>query len=1656
MSIFTWKEICRRGLAALLALVMVFGLQPWLSAARVYAQIEEESVLSLDDIAWEELTYRDIFITNNQAYVDGFNKRSFSPFVQNTGSNAVTSDAFYSGPYSLAAFGTSSQQIKSADALPAGDYFIASKVYCTRYNQGELGVCLFSTTVGATEVTDGFVTASGIVSSATGGRIFIGSIHSADLDGYVDDPVVVDMSLFETAPTEAQLTALYENYAELEKAVEREEVPYTEQECLDAFVEYMNEKAGIIGMENSSFVGPIGTENITTASDLLRLMVYAYTNYPQLNHVWSQSSYTVTVTGDNAREQSVVSTVIKPALEDYYHIFGGKTGTLSAYNARNLAVILQIPDSEDRLAVVALYANGLDTDSDDRFEAVRQIADAALAKYEDPTLDNSSTDVCCSGAIACLIPAEGADLDELQILYEKDAYTQRVPASITKVLAAVCALDHMPEDGGSVTYSDFDTQIGSYYKKDFLPGDTVSFADALYAMLLPSSNVTARAVGRTAGEWILSAEAEEPVWEVGTIAYATGLNRGDTNRLRTADYLKLSEYGYVAVDSGYMLVWFVYDENYAMLSATTWLGSGAGFSVDELQEKYSQGVYFRVALCSDDQRELTLDDLPSTGVEFYGPGEQPEASFWESGTIASANGLDNVSSTRLRTADYLKLTDYSGVGIGFGYTMTNFVYDAEYKYLGTSSWLGSGVSFTTEALQEQYPEGMYFRVALRSLDQRTLTVEDIPATGVKCYAPGETIPRPESSLQYADVGTVGAWQDGAVCDGKLFVFGSSGTGAVYALDTLEKLGTVSLDNKDILNPHANSVCFGSTYYAEGDRYPLLYVNIYNNYASAEDRLEGTCCVYRLTEADGVYSTDLVQVIEIGFTEDLTLWKSKENNGDVRPYGNFVVDTDRGKLYAFVMRDADRTTRFFEFDLPALSEGTYSETYGCNVVTLKSADIESRFDTVYFNYLQGCCYYDGKIISVEGFNSGGSAEPAVRIIDLSREKVSGTFYPAEAGLTKEPEVVCVEASDGTLYYAAADGMLRKLTLPEEEFTHAVPKSEGVANAIRRAYQLTDVQWTPAKNMPGVLKEDGSYHYEEFLAGVTYRGIPYSGVISTDTYVGLNVSLESFLTALENENSVLYTENLYTDSYPKTASYFGTVCSKFAQYVLDVPGSYNTNNVANIPGMDTIALPGEYTVDQIELGDVILDVVHHTTVCTDILYDADGDIAYIEISEAVSPVVRRKLWSAKEFYEHFADYRLCRWQYIDDVPAAPAAADPEAQYALMPRYGNKYNYKVSSTKGVVDILQDGYSKAVILRDGEIIDEITLNGAETFAFDRSVPGYLEMYLEAADGTRSGSVYACVVQSSVTVDDATKFVNGKLTVTIDGSCGTPLYVQVGSAHAIFCNVEGQEGTIELTFSFSKVSTQQVRVAYQNEYGIYLSSWVSFTAEENPSDDPLLSQGKYWNGYNITPSSPTPVMQENKVGYWSYTMVPVKAGVTYYSEGATRMWYLDADGDPISTYNAYKDSEVPFQFTVPEGTAYASIAYAPDLIEQGTETIRCVHSYNAVVTPSTCTEQGYTTYTCECGDSYVDDYVDATGHSYENGSCTDCGAADPDHHLPGDINGDGEVNNKDLTRLFKYLTGYDVEVQEAALDVNGDGSVNNKDQTRLFRYLSGWDVEIC
>ena len=49
-------------------------------------------------------------------------------------------------------------------------------------------------------------------------------------------------------------------------------------------------------------------------------------------------------------------------------------------------------------------------------------------------------------------------------------------------------------------------------------------------------------------------------------------------------------------------------------------------------------------------------------------------------------------------------------------------------------------------------------------------------------------------------------------------------------------------------------------------------------------------------------------------------------------------------------------------------------------------------------------------------------------------------------------------------------------------------------------------------------------------------------------------------------------------------------------------------------------------------------------------------------------------------------------------------------------------------------------------------------------------------------------------------------------------------------------------------------------------------------------------------------------------------------------------------------------------------------------------HDYNSVVTEATCEKDGYTTFTCVCGDTYTGDKTPAKDHDYVEGVCKNCG----------------------------------------------------------------------
>ena len=99
--------------------------------------------------------------------------------------------------------------------------------------------------------------------------------------------------------------------------------------------------------------------------------------------------------------------------------------------------------------------------------------------------------------------------------------------------------------------------------------------------------------------------------------------------------------------------------------------------------------------------------------------------------------------------------------------------------------------------------------------------------------------------------------------------------------------------------------------------------------------------------------------------------------------------------------------------------------------------------------------------------------------------------------------------------------------------------------------------------------------------------------------------------------------------------------------------------------------------------------------------------------------------------------------------------------------------------------------------------------------------------------------------------------------------------------------------------------------------------------------------------------------------------------------WYLDGqevEGKPTEEWNKSiytvknedKDKKLYCKFSVPTDNGGEVI-----ISDKLTVTWKHDHSYTKTVTPPTCTEDGYTTYTCSCGTSYKADYVAALGHDF-------------------------------------------------------------------------------
>ncbi len=265
------------------------------------------------------------------------------------------------------------------------------------------------------------------------------------------------------------------------------------------FVNRMNKKAADLGLVNSTFRSPSGlgkTGHISTARDMLKLFVVASKNNV-LNKIWAVKSKDIGIGGDNSRVESVESTYHSDTLLNVgYPVLGGKTGTLYSKEgliACNAAILTEI--NGNKVVGVVMGAKSIAfcgvMKNDVRFAAMKELFDISKNVLKYPAYDISSAFVKHAvSAIACVLNGDGS----YDILYEQEADKAHLPASMTKVLMILTALDYVQnlQDTIQLKTSDLVGGSGAVFKK----GDIVSIKDLLYAIVLPSSNSGATALAR--------------------------------------------------------------------------------------------------------------------------------------------------------------------------------------------------------------------------------------------------------------------------------------------------------------------------------------------------------------------------------------------------------------------------------------------------------------------------------------------------------------------------------------------------------------------------------------------------------------------------------------------------------------------------------------------------------------------------------------------------------------------------------------------------------------------------------------------------------------------------------------------------------------------------------------------------------------------------------------------------------------------------------------------------------------------------------------------------------------------------------------------------------------------------------------------------------
>lgn len=293
-----------------------------------------------------------------------------------------------------------------------------------------------------------------------------------------------------------------------------------------------------------------------------------------------------------------------------------------------------------------------------------------------------------------------------------------------------------------------------------------------------------------------------------------------------------------------------------------------------------------------------------------------------------------------------------------------------------------------------------------------------------------------------------------------------------------------------------------------------------------------------------------------------------------------------------------------------------------------------------------------------------------------------------------------------------------------------KSWGVANIMARAEHMYKLVWTPVNSMPVTV--DNYTHSEpvKYFKKQEQQGIPYSSVRDYDKAVGMDVSIHTFMTAVHDPKSVLYTR---LSTVSNSAPYYGTVCSGLVNYALGIELDLTNDFLAKSDMFETISL------QSIEAGDIIW-VQGHVALIYSVRKDIYGRIRFVAVVEGARPKARAINYETWEsFLAKRGNYIARRYKKRDEVPykSIPYVQcfEEEAPEIIYPDVQTDHGDAAVFMKGEtvqVNVIDDtGYTTITVKRDNTTI--LTTNTIKSFPISNVSGG---LYTITATGPSKESV--------------------------------------------------------------------------------------------------------------------------------------------------------------------------------------------------------------------------------------------------------------------------------------------------------------------------------